>query len=92
MTDTYCLCLSIQTCPPVAGTAFAETQLQLCTVNNLKIVHQGFTCTELGYSRDSVLKHAHPEDLFAHIETIRTNLDAALVMTLLQRLQYCNIV
>lgn len=55
--------LSIQTCPPVAGPAFAETAL----MNNLV---SGIECGALGYY-DTVMRHATPEELFAHITTVR---------------------
>lgn len=59
------LYMSIQTCPPVAGDAFAETALQNDRAN--------INFRELGYF-DSCRRHYTPEELFEHIKLVRDTL------------------
>ncbi len=89
----YLVAMSIQTCPPVAGPAFAETALSFYdTVEGgegprakERPLLNLFTCKEFGYIGDTVLRHRLPEDLYQHILSVKQGLDANLVQKLLQR-------
>ena len=66
--DGAFLHMSIQTCPPVAGPAFAETALQSATRSFVE-------CAALDYfPSDPIIRHREPVDLFAHIKTVQETL------------------
>jgi hypothetical protein len=72
--------MSIQTCPPVAGPAFAETAIMSDDKSCIG-------CKKLGYNVfDAVIRHSSPTNLFDHIKKVQDELatDDSLIKTLLE--------
>ncbi|PNH01107.1 hypothetical protein TSOC_013028 [Tetrabaena socialis] len=74
--NEYLVAMSIQTCSPIAGPAFAETALQFFAAGEWRSIPDAVKL-KLGYC-DDVVRHASPDDLFEHIQSIKQAVDSGV--------------